>query len=101
MISMQLETSIEMIIIIIFHHCFICGSSYLGCSGVTRSYSESLGVTLQVTIELLLWGIYVGKKSYWAGYYSYIWIPTITYSYVISCILAHAARGRLKTYYNI
>jgi hypothetical protein len=30
MISMQLETSMEMIIIIIFHHCFICGSSYLG-----------------------------------------------------------------------
>jgi hypothetical protein len=28
---MQLETSMEMmIIIIIFHHCFICGSSYLG-----------------------------------------------------------------------
>jgi hypothetical protein len=26
---------------------------------------------------------------------------TITYSYVISCILAHAARSRLKTYYNI
>jgi hypothetical protein len=30
MISMQLETNMEMIIIIIFHNCFICGSSYLG-----------------------------------------------------------------------